>query len=194
MILKTVTGLALRLIRRKDAPERLLIVEPTCQSDIKRTLRRSRPRARTPRHRGHFPDDLSFPSVRMVNAKFPPLQPYGFRLVDADKPAVPTTMATENLRARLIARIFCKSSANFQPIKLKAITCGLSRVARSDSARASRGKMEIQVARCAFCSASHSGSGWCWCSCRGTRRPTRTSCRRSALPTRCRPRPRRSPT
>ena len=42
MILKTVTAFALRLNRQTDGPERPLMVDPPCQSDIKRTLRHDR--------------------------------------------------------------------------------------------------------------------------------------------------------
>ena len=52
MILKTVTALALRLVRRTDAPERPLIVAPPCQSEIKRTLRRGGRPANTMHSRG----------------------------------------------------------------------------------------------------------------------------------------------
>ena len=80
MILKTVTGLALRLTRREDAPERLLIVEPTCQSDLKRVLRRCGVRPDTVTSRG-FLDDLATSSARMVNTGFH-LALHGFELVD----------------------------------------------------------------------------------------------------------------
>jgi hypothetical protein len=40
MILKTVTALALRLVRQTDAPERPLVFAPPCQSELKLTLRR----------------------------------------------------------------------------------------------------------------------------------------------------------
>ena len=80
MILKTVTGLALRLTRREDAPERLLIVEPPCQSDLKRVLRRPGAWPDAGTSRGIL-DDLAAPSARMVNTGFH-LALHGFELVD----------------------------------------------------------------------------------------------------------------
>src|SRR3954469_7039659 len=91
MILKTVTGLALRLTRREDAPERLLIVEPPCQSDLKRVLRRCRVRPDTVSSRS-FLDDLTTSSARMVNTGFH-LPPHGFELVDT-RPARPRRGST----------------------------------------------------------------------------------------------------
>jgi hypothetical protein len=44
---KTVTALALRLVRQKTRRNASFIVAPPCQSDIKRTLRRAGPAAKT---------------------------------------------------------------------------------------------------------------------------------------------------
>ena len=81
MILKTVTGLALRLNRLEDAPERLLVVEPPCQSDLKRVLRRRGMRPDTVSSR-RFLDDLTTSSVGMVNTGFH-RPAHGFEMVDA---------------------------------------------------------------------------------------------------------------
>src|SRR5687767_7949818 len=83
MILKTVTALALRLVRQTDAPERPHYpCAPPCQSELKRTLRRGGRSANTahsprfhPRHDAH--------STRMVNDRFRAAPIYGFEMVDA---------------------------------------------------------------------------------------------------------------
>ena len=88
MILKTVTGLALRLNRLlEDAPERLLVVEPPCQSDLKRVLRRPGARPDAATSRGLL-DDLATSSARMVNTGFPASR-HGFELVDMRAGKIP---------------------------------------------------------------------------------------------------------
>src|SRR5258707_15418192 len=104
MILKTVTGLALRLIRREDAPERLLIVEPPCQSDLKRVLRRP----------GLLPDtvssqrflgDLAMSSLVMVNTGFR-VPCHGFELVDARGRNITGTGVNRKFTRPRLAKIF----------------------------------------------------------------------------------------
>src|SRR6476659_7980962 len=102
MILKTVTGLALRLTRRKDAPERLLIVEAPCQSDIKRVLRRSGLPPDAAVLRGLL-NDLAKSSALMVNAGFR-RRPYGFELVDAGTGRARAASSIETLRERWLRR------------------------------------------------------------------------------------------
>ena len=104
MILKTVTGLALRPTRREDAPERLLIVEAPCQSDIKRVLRRSGLPPDAAVLRGLL-DDLAKSSARMVNAGFRG-RPHGFELVDAGTGSARAPSSIENLRDPRSAKIF----------------------------------------------------------------------------------------
>ena len=70
MMFNTVTVPALRPVRRTDAPERPLIVAPTCQSEIKRTLRRRSRRRKTAPSAGVL-RARSPHSIRMVNARFP---------------------------------------------------------------------------------------------------------------------------
>src|SRR6187402_3876093 len=128
MILKTVTGLALRLTRREDAPERLLIVEPPCQSDLKRVLRRSGPPPDTVSSR-RFLGDLTTSSSGMVNTGFHP-PPHGFELVDMRTRRNYGHGRQSKIYETELCDNFC---ANFPRIKRKAITCDLSRVARSDA-------------------------------------------------------------
>ena len=128
MILKTVTGLALRPTRREDVPERLLIVEPPCQSDLKRVLRRHGPVPDTVSSRS-FLDDLATSSARMVNTGFHP-GPHGFELVDTEDGKATGARHQWKIYEAAIFEVFC---VNFPRIKLKAITCDLSRVARSDA-------------------------------------------------------------
>ena len=81
MILKTVTALALRLVRQTDAPERPLFAPP-CQSEIKRTLKRRERQTNTVHWRGfHAPHNVH--STRMVNDRLQAAIDYGFEMVDA---------------------------------------------------------------------------------------------------------------
>jgi hypothetical protein len=82
MILKTVTLLALRLVRRTDAPERPLIFAPPCQSELKRTLRPGGGAENTVHSRG-FNGARASHLMRMVNDRFPAQSIYGFEMVDA---------------------------------------------------------------------------------------------------------------
>src|SRR5881409_970379 len=132
MILKTVTGLALRLIRREDAPERLLIVESPCQSDLKRVLRRSGLPPDTASTR-RILSDLATSSVGMVNTGFR-FPPHGFKLVDVRARQTNRRGRQSKIYLNSIPEEFC---VNFSRIKRKAITCDLSRVARSDALRKS---------------------------------------------------------
>src|SRR2546423_5684812 len=110
MILKTVTGLALRLTRREDAPERLLIVEPPCQSDLKRVLRRcSLPPAPVTSRR--LLSDLTTSSARMVNTGFH-RNPHGFEMVDAPAGRITARASIENLRHHRLRRFLRQFSAN----------------------------------------------------------------------------------
>src|SRR5947207_12421880 len=104
MILKTVTGLALRLNRREDAPERLLIVEPTCQSDLKRTLRSPSLPPDTVSSRG-FLDDLAMSSAGMVNTGFHP-PPHGFELVDVRARGTTGVRVNRKFTRPPVAKIF----------------------------------------------------------------------------------------
>src|SRR6478609_4930458 len=189
MILKTVTGLALRLIRREDAPERLLIVEPPCQSDLKRTLRQRGAPPDTVSSQG-FLGDLTTSSARMVNTGFH-RDPHGFEMVDGRGGRATEEDVNRKFTRLSIAKIF---ASIFRELSGRQSLAIYRELLGPTSAEIAAAGANIQVARCAFCFASHSGSGWCWYSCRGTRRPNRTSCRRSALPTRCRLRPPPSPT
>jgi hypothetical protein len=83
MILKTITALALRLVRRTDAPERPhYLIRPPCQSELKRTLRRGDTPANTVHRRG-FDAPRDAHSTRMVNDRFRATSIYGFEMVDA---------------------------------------------------------------------------------------------------------------
>jgi hypothetical protein len=105
MILKTVTGLALRLNRLdEDAPERLLVVEPPCQSDLKRVLRRRGVRPDAGTSRG-FLDDLTASSARMVNTGFH--RPFhGFELVDMHASRITGAGVNRKFTTPSIAKIF----------------------------------------------------------------------------------------
>src|SRR3954467_8574285 len=189
MILKTVTGLALRLIRREDAPERLLIVEPPCQSDLKRTLRQRGAPPDTASSQG-FLDDLTTSSAGMVNTGFP-RDPHGFEMVDGRGRRAHGTDVNRKFTTPSIAKIL---ESIFRELSGRQSLAIYRELLGPTSAEIAATGSNIQVARCAFCFASHSGSDGCWCSCRGTRRPNRTRCRRSAAAQRCRLRPRPSPT
>ena len=80
---KTITALALRLVRRTDAPERPhYLIRPPCQSELKRTLRRGDTPANTVHRRG-FDAPRDAHSTRMVNDRFRAASIYGFEMVDA---------------------------------------------------------------------------------------------------------------
>jgi hypothetical protein len=64
--------------------KRPLIVVSTCQSEIKRTLRRARRPANNASWRG-FRTHCGDPSMQMVNAGFPQAGRYGFEMVDAPR-------------------------------------------------------------------------------------------------------------
>jgi hypothetical protein len=87
MMFKTVTAFALRLVRRTDAPERPFIVASTCQSEIKRTLRRLERRPNTAALRG-LASRQPVHSIQMVNVGFPKTTWYGFERVDALEAAI----------------------------------------------------------------------------------------------------------
>src|SRR6267378_7016871 len=70
IMLKTITALALRLVGQKDAPERLLIVTPPCQSEIKRTLRHTASQPKNVSPPGSTQGETAH-SLRMVNTRFP---------------------------------------------------------------------------------------------------------------------------
>ena len=82
MILKTVTALALGLFVKQTCRNAPFIVASTCQSEIKRTLRRAGPRPKTVSSRG-FADVAAAHSMQMVNVGFPEPAGYGFEMVDA---------------------------------------------------------------------------------------------------------------
>ena len=127
MIFKTVTSLALRLVRLAgslaDAPERPLIVASTCQSELKRTLRRASPRPKTVPSRG-FADVAAAHSTQMVNGGFPEPASYGFERVDAtgSRFSAEIRPSIENLHRIKSVGFF----ANFRRFKLNANTCDLS--------------------------------------------------------------------
>jgi hypothetical protein len=112
MIFKNFTALALRLAGQTDAPERPLIVASTCQSEIKRTLRRSGQPRNTVDSRGfdgRQPADLT----RMVNVGFPKSTLYGFERVDTRRTSVFLRKAAINRKftPNPFVRIFRKFSA-----------------------------------------------------------------------------------
>ena len=126
MILKTVTALALRLVRQTDAPERPLYrCAPPCQSEIKRTLRRGGAAANTAHSRGfHAPRDVH--STRMVNDRFPePRSIYGFEMVDARARAIFRAIVVIN-RKFTPNRIIPDFQQIFGDFNLNANTCDLS--------------------------------------------------------------------
>lgn len=67
------------LLTRRNAP---FIVASTCQSELKRTLRRANPRPKSAPARG-FAELAAAHSVQMVNGGFPEPASYGFEKVDA---------------------------------------------------------------------------------------------------------------
>ena len=195
MILKTVTALALRLVRpdrRAGTPP--LSLRAPCQSEIKRTLRRGErpPNTACIRRifacsRGSFDAD----GERQVSSRPPS---YGFEMVDAPRDSrfhAARIGINRKFTPNQISRIFRKFSRDLTSMQTLAIYP--ASVSHGSIAGSSRNgiKETTGVARCFFCFAWHSGSGWCSCCCRGTRRLNRTSCRRSARPKRCRLRPRR---
>ena len=82
MILRTVTALALGLFVKQTCRNAPFIVASTCQSEIKRTLRRASPRPKSVSWRG-FADVAAAHSMQMVNVRFPKPAGYGFEMVDA---------------------------------------------------------------------------------------------------------------
>ena len=67
------------LLTRRNAP---FIVASTCQSELKRTLRRASPRPKSVPARG-FAELAAAHSMQMVNGGFPEPASYGFEKVDA---------------------------------------------------------------------------------------------------------------
>jgi hypothetical protein len=78
MMVKTVTALALRLVR-KDAPERPLYWRPPCQSEIKRTLRGALAGGESGYVRWAFAGRARVHSMQMVNVGFPERTQVWFR-------------------------------------------------------------------------------------------------------------------
>lgn len=126
MMFNTVTVPALRPVRRTDAPQRPLMVAPTCQSDIKRTLRRcSRRRKTAPRPGFCRARVASFNSdgERRVSGTDPIWFRKGGRCTCGFIKATPPSI--ENLRRIESFGLL----AMFRRIELNANTCDLSTAA-----------------------------------------------------------------
>jgi hypothetical protein len=104
----------------RNAP---FIVASTCQSELKRTLRRPRRPQKTAR-RGRICVVRVLHSARMVNATFPKRNRYGFEMVDGLSRTFTIAKAAsiENLRRIESFGFF----TNFPRFRFNADTCGLS--------------------------------------------------------------------
>ena len=113
MILKTITALALRLVRQTDAPETPpLSLRPPCQSELKRTLRRGGPPANAVHSQAFYAPHAAH-SALMVNDRFRRVLNYGFEMVDAPSGARLRTMMGINRKftPNRIIPVFTKFSA-----------------------------------------------------------------------------------
>src|ERR1051326_1234566 len=113
MVLNTVTAVrasASRQIRRAGTPP---FRQSPCQSDIKRTLRRSRARQNA-RFSQPFSAAAAMHSARMVNDGFRRANAYGFEMVDT------AADAAQARQSKIYERIGSTDSlANFRRIKLR---------------------------------------------------------------------------
>jgi hypothetical protein len=151
MILKTVTSLALRLVRRSDAPERPLIFAPPCQSELKRTLRHGGLPPKPAYSRG-FNLSCDAHSTRMVNDRFPARSIYGFEMVDA--PIAPTFLCLGH-QSKIYAESnhsgFRRIFAEFTSMQILAIYRRLIVRSKPAGLTATEPKETTGVATCFFC-------------------------------------------